>query len=182
MLDEVWRWVDPDGQQRKVRLDELRAALAGGHIAPNTPVWKSGWAGWQPAHDVPELTSASVGGFNGVVLNIPPPPLSMVAVQQEYEAEAPTISGQWSKEETRGGGLGHSRSIAFDRANAGHDLHMSRIASSLFGACAQVGSVFFRDRQVLLNREYDLCNRGGQVAAGFRGTSLDDDRISLRRS
>jgi len=29
MEDDVWRWADPGGQQRRVRLDELRAALAG---------------------------------------------------------------------------------------------------------------------------------------------------------
>ncbi len=92
MSNDLWRWADPDGLQRKVRLDELRAALAGGLIAPNTPVWRSGWQNWQPAHEVPELTSASLGGANGVVLNIPPPPLAMVAVQQEYEAAAGSIA------------------------------------------------------------------------------------------
>jgi len=70
-----------------VRLDELRAALAGGVIAPNTPVWKSGWAAWQPAHEVPELTTSALSAANGVVPNIPPPPLAMIAVQQEYEAK-----------------------------------------------------------------------------------------------
>ena len=92
MNTDLWRWADPDGQQRKVRFDELRAALAAGVIAPNTPVWRSGWAAWQPAHEVPELTSASVGGANGVVLNIPPPPLAMLAVQQEYEAAAGALA------------------------------------------------------------------------------------------
>ena len=92
MGNDVWRWVDPEGQQRSVRLDELRAALAGGLIAPNTPVWRAGFAQWQPAHEVPELTSASLGGANGVVLNIPPPPLAMVAVQQKYEAASGSIA------------------------------------------------------------------------------------------
>jgi hypothetical protein len=92
MNSDLWRWTDPDGQQRKVRFDELRAALAGGLIAPNTPVWRSGWSAWQPAHEVPELTSASVGGANGVLLNIPPPPLAMLAVQQEYEATSGSIA------------------------------------------------------------------------------------------
>ena len=50
-----WRWADPQGQQRLVRIDELRAALAGGVIAPNTPVWRSGWGAWKPAYEVPEL-------------------------------------------------------------------------------------------------------------------------------
>src|SRR5262245_57470623 len=92
MNSDVWRWADPEGQQRMVRLDELRAALAGGLIAPNTPVWRSGWHAWQAAHEVPELTSASMGGANGVVLNIPPPPLQMLAVQQEYEASSSSMT------------------------------------------------------------------------------------------
>ncbi len=91
MSSDLWRWADPNGQQRQVRLEELRAALAGGLIAPNTPVWKAGWPNWKPAHEVPELSSASVGGANGVVLNIPPPPLAMLAVQQQYEQQAEAI-------------------------------------------------------------------------------------------
>ena len=88
MSNDLWRWADPDGQQRRVRLDELRAALAGGHIAPNTPVWRSGWVGWQSAHEVPELQSSALSAANGVVPNIPPPPLAMVAMQHEFEAKA----------------------------------------------------------------------------------------------
>lgn len=88
MSNDLWRWADPDGQQRRVRLDELRAALAGGLIAPNTPVWRAGWKTWQPAHDVPELTSSALSAANGVVPNIPPPPLAMVAMQHEFEANA----------------------------------------------------------------------------------------------
>lgn len=84
----MWRWADPQGQQRRVRFDELRAALAGGVIAPNTPVWKPGWPGWQPAHEVPELASTSIASSNGVVMNIPPPPLAVVAVQKEFESKA----------------------------------------------------------------------------------------------
>ncbi|MFO0734260.1 MAG: DUF4339 domain-containing protein [Labilithrix sp.] len=92
MSNDVWRWADPEGQQRRVRLDELRAALAGGHIAANTPVWRPGWPNWQSAHEVPELTSASLGGAHGVVLNIPPPPLAMVAVQQSYEKQSESMA------------------------------------------------------------------------------------------
>jgi hypothetical protein len=88
MSNDLWRWADPDGQQRRVRLDELRAALAGGLIAPNTPVWRTGWKVWQSAHDVPELTSSALSAANGVVPNIPPPPLAMVAVQHEFEAKS----------------------------------------------------------------------------------------------
>ncbi len=88
MSNDLWRWADPDGQQRRVRLDELRAALAGGLIAPNTPVWRSGWIGWQSAHEVPELQSSALSAANGVVPNIPPPPLAMVAMQHEFEAKA----------------------------------------------------------------------------------------------
>lgn len=88
MSNDLWRWADPDGQQRRVRLDELRAALAGGLIAPNTPVWRAGWKKWQSAHEVPELTSSALSAANGVVPNIPPPPLAMVAMQHEFEAKA----------------------------------------------------------------------------------------------
>ena len=87
MSNDLWRWADPDGQQRRVRLDELRAALAGGLIAPNTPVWRSGWSVWQSAHEVPELTSSALSAANGVVPNIPPPPLAMLAHQHEFEAK-----------------------------------------------------------------------------------------------
>lgn len=88
MSSDLWRWADPEGQQRRVRLDELRAALSGGLIAPNTPVWRAGFQAWQPANEVPELTTSAVGGANGVILNIPPPPLAMVAVQHQYESQA----------------------------------------------------------------------------------------------
>src|SRR4051812_19280043 len=88
MSNDLWRWADPHGQQRRVRLDELRAALAGGLIAPNTPVWRSGWSVWQSAHEVPELQSSALSAANGVVPNIPPPPLAMVAMQHEFEAKA----------------------------------------------------------------------------------------------
>lgn len=88
MSTDLWRWADPDGQQRRVRLDELRSALAGGLIAPNTPVWRSGWKAWQPAHEVPELTTSAVAAANGVVPNIPPPPLAMLSAQKEFEAKA----------------------------------------------------------------------------------------------
>ncbi len=86
MSSDLWRWADPNGQQRIVRLDELRAALAGGHVAPNAPVWRSGWVAWQSANEVPELQSSALSAANGVVPNIPPPPLAMVAVQQAFEA------------------------------------------------------------------------------------------------
>lgn len=84
----MWRWADPNGQQRRVRVDELRAALAAGIIAPNTPVWKAGWSAWQAAHDVPELTTSALSAANGVIPNIPPPPLAVVAVQHEFEAKS----------------------------------------------------------------------------------------------
>ena len=103
MSNELWRWADPDGQQRRVRLDELRAALAGGHIAPNTPVWRSGWKGWQSAHEVPELQSSALSAANGVVPNIPPPPLAMVAMQHEFEANASGTFSQPPPPPTTGG-------------------------------------------------------------------------------
>ena len=87
-----WRWADPSGQQRLVRTDELRAALASGVIAPNTPVWRAGWKEWLPAQDVPELTTSALSAANGVVPNIPPPPLAVVAVQRAYEGDTGTDS------------------------------------------------------------------------------------------
>lgn len=86
--DIEWRWADPSGQQRRVRTDELRAALASGVIAPNTPVWRPGWKQWRPAHDVPEFTTSALAAAQGLVPNIPPPPLAVVAVQAQFEAEA----------------------------------------------------------------------------------------------
>ena len=67
---QMWRWADPNGQQRRVRIEELRAALAGGLIAPNTPVWKPGWEAWQAAHEVPELSTSALSAANGVVPNL----------------------------------------------------------------------------------------------------------------
>src|SRR5580700_3391440 len=83
--ENEWRWADPEGQQRRIRTDELRSALAGGILAPNTPVWRTGWKEWQPACEVPELATSALSSANGVVPNIPPPPLFIVAVQHTYE-------------------------------------------------------------------------------------------------
>jgi hypothetical protein len=83
--ENEWRWADPMGQQRRIRSDELRSALAGGIIAPNTPVWRTGWKEWVSASEVPELATSALSSANGVVPNIPPPPLFMVAVQHSYE-------------------------------------------------------------------------------------------------
>lgn len=99
MSNDLWRWADPAGQQRRVRLDELRAALASGLVAPNTPVWRPGFPAWIPAHDVPELTTSALSAANGVVPNIPPPPLAMVAVQHEFEALAGVPEVSSSSEE-----------------------------------------------------------------------------------
>lgn len=98
MKSELWRWADPDGQQRRVRLDELRAALADGSIAPNAPVWRPGFANWIAAHDVPELTTSALSAANGVVPNIPPPPLAVVAVQHQFEAQAGVAEAGSSEE------------------------------------------------------------------------------------
>ena len=85
--DTEWRWADPSGQQRLVRTDELRAALASGVLAPNTPVWRQGWKEWRPATEVPELTTSALAAANGVVPNIPPPPMNVVAAQHAFEGE-----------------------------------------------------------------------------------------------
>ncbi len=88
MSNNQWRWADPDGQQRRVRLHELRAALDGGLIAPNTPVWRAGWQTWQTASEVPELTSVSEPPASLGAANIPPPPMAMLAVQEAFESKA----------------------------------------------------------------------------------------------
>lgn len=98
MANDTWRWAEPTGQQRKAHTDELRAALAAGILAPNTPVWRPGWVAWVAAHDVPELMSSALAAANGVVPNIPPPPLAVVAVQHEFEAQGrsglPSLPGE----------------------------------------------------------------------------------------
>lgn len=84
-----WRWADPRGQQRLVRQDELCAALSDGTIPPNAPVWKPGWKEWVPASDVPELMSHALAAANGLVPNVPPPPLFIIAAQSEFESHTP---------------------------------------------------------------------------------------------
>ncbi len=80
-----WRWADPAGQQRLVREDELRAALANGVIPSNAPVWTRGWKDWKAAHDVPELTEeAPAHGSPG---SVPPPPNFIVAAQDAFEGK-----------------------------------------------------------------------------------------------
>jgi hypothetical protein len=82
---ERWRWTDQYGNQRLVHQDELRAALGGGTLPPYTLVWRPGMSEWRHAHDVPELMAVALSAQQGVVLNIPPPPLDVVAVQAEFE-------------------------------------------------------------------------------------------------
>ena len=98
MSNDIWRWADPDGQQRRVHLDELRAALAGGTIPPNAPVWRPGFTAWVPAHEIPELTTSALSAANGVVPNIPPPPLAVVAVQHQFEAQSGATEASSSEE------------------------------------------------------------------------------------
>lgn len=97
MGGDEWRWADPHGQQRRIRADALRAALASGAIPPNAPVWRSGWSEWQPAHNVAELTTSALAAANGLVANIPPPPMAMVAVQAAFEANGPELPGEEAK-------------------------------------------------------------------------------------
>jgi hypothetical protein len=79
-----WRWADPTGQQRLVREDELRAAIASGVIPANAPVWTRGWSGWKPAHDVPELNGKATTSANG---DLPPPPNFIVDAQHAFEGK-----------------------------------------------------------------------------------------------
>src|SRR5581483_2468180 len=88
MVDE-WRWADPKGQQRLLRTDDLRKALAQGTIAPNVPVWRKGWTGWKPANEVPELMESALAVENGTSAGkVAPPPSFVVAAQTELESVA----------------------------------------------------------------------------------------------
>ena len=75
-----WRWADPTGQQRLVREDELRAALAAGTIPSNAPVWRPGWKHWKAACDVAELKAPGDDG-------VPPPPMFVVVAQKQFEGK-----------------------------------------------------------------------------------------------
>jgi hypothetical protein len=101
-----WRWADPAGQQRAVREDELRAGLAAGLIPPNAPVWRDGWKEWKPAHSVPELTTSALSAANGVIPNIPPPPLGVIHVQAEVEAASLEALGSVDSLPPASGGMG----------------------------------------------------------------------------
>ncbi len=85
-----WRWADPAGQQRLVREDELRAALAKGVIPANAPVWTRGWSQWKAAHDVPELVEDAKLQAND---DVPPPPQFIVAAQNAFEGKKPVVTG-----------------------------------------------------------------------------------------
>ena len=91
-MSDDWRWADPKGEHFRVRLDDLKAALARGDLPRNVRVWKRGWSAWKSAEEVQELggpvyvtpppASSSPDG-------IPPPPQAVMAVQAEFEASAP---------------------------------------------------------------------------------------------
>ncbi|HKQ67946.1 MAG TPA: DUF4339 domain-containing protein, partial [Polyangiaceae bacterium] len=87
---DKWRWADPQGVQRLVHSDELRAALASGALPPYTLVWRDGMKEWQPAYQVAELATVAISAQQGVIPNIPPPPLAIVAVQAEFERRVTT--------------------------------------------------------------------------------------------
>lgn len=93
-----WRWADPTGQQRLVREDELRAAIASGVIPANAPVWTRGWSAWKPAHDVPELSGkASTNGdaqkpvATGPAEPPPPPRYVPFAAGSDTKVDAPVM-------------------------------------------------------------------------------------------
>jgi GYF domain 2 len=82
---EKWRWADPQGVQRVMYSDELRSALASGTLPPYTLVWRRGMQEWIPAYQVAELATHAISASQGVISNIPPPPLAIIAVQAEFE-------------------------------------------------------------------------------------------------
>jgi hypothetical protein len=82
---EKWRWADPKGVQTAVHSDELRAALASGALPPYTLVWRPGMKEWEPAYQVADLATFATPEQPGAVANIPPPPMTVVAVQAQFE-------------------------------------------------------------------------------------------------
>lgn len=86
MSGDIWRWADPAGEQWRVHLDELRAALRSGAVPPNAPVWRVGWSDWRLAWDVPELAPGPKDAST-TLMGVPPPPLAMLAIQAVYEGE-----------------------------------------------------------------------------------------------
>lgn len=63
----------------------MRAALADGVLAPNTPVWRRGWSDWKPANEVSELMPAGSPAAPGQQSDVPPPPPFVVAAQAAFE-------------------------------------------------------------------------------------------------
>jgi len=82
---EKWRWADPQGVQRVIHTDELRSALASAALPPYTLVWKPGMHEWVPAYKAAELATHAISAQQGLIPNIPPPPLAIIAVQAEFE-------------------------------------------------------------------------------------------------
>jgi GYF domain 2 len=60
--EDLWRWAEPDGRQRAVRLEELRLAFSRGSLPTNTPVWRKGFADWLAASEVAELKGSVLAG------------------------------------------------------------------------------------------------------------------------
>jgi GYF domain 2 len=85
---EKWRWADPQGVQRVIHTDELRSALASAALPPYTLVWKPGMPEWVPAYQAAELATHAISAQQGLISNIPPPPLAIIAVQAEFEHRA----------------------------------------------------------------------------------------------
>ncbi len=55
---EHWQYVDADGTVQRLDEWELVAALSSSELAPETYLWRSGWAEWLHAYEVQELRSA----------------------------------------------------------------------------------------------------------------------------
>lgn len=67
----TWHYADANKQQFQIDESQLTAAVQQGVIAPNTPVWTSGMANWQPAGQVLARLFPGGGGAPGG-----PPPIS----------------------------------------------------------------------------------------------------------
>ncbi len=91
---EKWRWADPQGVQRVMHSDELRAALGCGSLPPYILVWRPGMTEWQPAYLVAELATIAISAQQGVIPSVPPPPPAIVAVQAEFEHRVASFDDQ----------------------------------------------------------------------------------------
>lgn len=87
MSNDLWTWTAPDGTQHRATLDELRAALVSGTLAPDTQVRSENRGVWCAASEIGDVASAGAS-IRAPIADVPPPPLAVVAVQRAFESKA----------------------------------------------------------------------------------------------